>query len=393
VKIQRVAIVATSLQCLGGAEVFLHCLLDIFQAHGIEVLVCAQDPGDRGQWKPTVIAGLDLGGAMARPDAGHELAHVLGQFRPDVVWVNSTNNHHVLRALRHYRTVRFVHSHGYYCPGQVKYLRATGQCCQISYNPHRCLIRLLLLRCGDARPWRHLSEISRVRRLMELKTHLAGLLVASQHVRSELRRTGHDQPIFCEPLFVDPAVTDPPFIPFDDREDAILFAGRLSPEKGCLLLPSLVHGLSNSTRLYVAGTGHAEHRLRERIARLGLQHRVTFTGWLDRSTTLSLMGRVRATVMPSLWPEPFGLSGLESATMGTPVAAFSVGGIPEWARETGTTLAPPKNISALTATVVRLVSDKHTWHLASQTGRQTMSQYSLTNYSTKLLSWLEQISA
>jgi glycosyltransferase involved in cell wall biosynthesis len=34
--------------------------------------------------------------------------------------------------------------------------------------------------------------------------------------------------------------------------------------------------------------------------------------------------------MPSLWPEPLGLTGLEALHAGIPVAAFAVGAIPEW---------------------------------------------------------------
>ena len=35
-------------------------------------------------------------------------------------------------------------------------------------------------------------------------------------------------------------------------------------------------------------------------------------------------------VVPSVWPEPFGLVGPEAAHHGVPSAAFAVGGIPEW---------------------------------------------------------------
>ena len=34
--------------------------------------------------------------------------------------------------------------------------------------------------------------------------------------------------------------------------------------------------------------------------------------------------------VPSLWPEPFGLIGLEAAVHGVPAVAFDVGGIREW---------------------------------------------------------------
>jgi glycosyltransferase involved in cell wall biosynthesis len=43
-----------------------------------------------------------------------------------------------------------------------------------------------------------------------------------------------------------------------------------------------------------------------------------------------LLASAGLLVVPSLWPEPFGLVGFEAAAQGVPVAAFRVGGIPEW---------------------------------------------------------------
>jgi glycosyltransferase involved in cell wall biosynthesis len=37
--------------------------------------------------------------------------------------------------------------------------------------------------------------------------------------------------------------------------------------------------------------------------------------------------------VPSLWPEPFGLVGLEAASHGVPSVAFDVGGIREWLQD------------------------------------------------------------
>ena len=38
----------------------------------------------------------------------------------------------------------------------------------------------------------------------------------------------------------------------------------------------------------------------------------------------------RVLAVPSVWPEPFGLVGLEAGVFGVPAVAFDVGGIDDW---------------------------------------------------------------
>ena len=44
----------------------------------------------------------------------------------------------------------------------------------------------------------------------------------------------------------------------------------------------------------------------------------------------ALLAQSDLLVLPSLWPEPFALVGLEAARHRLPVAAYAVGGIPDW---------------------------------------------------------------
>ena len=64
--------------------------------------------------------------------------------------------------------------------------------------------------------------------------------------------------------------------------------------------------------------------------------------------------------VPSLWPEPFGLVGLEAGCVGLPSVGFAVGGIPDWLipGETGE-LAPgdPPTAEGLADAVVRALAD------------------------------------
>ena len=57
---------------------------------------------------------------------------------------------------------------------------------------------------------------------------------------------------------------------------------------------------------------------------------IRFTGWLGPSERSAAFAEVDLLVVPSLWPEPFGLVGPEAASAGVPALAFDVGGIREW---------------------------------------------------------------
>jgi glycosyltransferase involved in cell wall biosynthesis len=81
----------------------------------------------------------------------------------------------------------------------------------------------------------------------------------------------------------------------------------------------------------LAGDGRERHRW-EAMAGRGVRGKlpIRFTGWLDGSECASLLQSADLLVVPSLWPEPYGLVGPEAAAAGVPALAFDVGGIREW---------------------------------------------------------------
>jgi glycosyltransferase involved in cell wall biosynthesis len=58
-----------------------------------------------------------------------------------------------------------------------------------------------------------------------------------------------------------------------------------------------------------------------------------FPGWVSGDALDSILADSDLLVMPSLWPEPFGLSGPEAGLRGVPAAAFAVGGISDWLKD------------------------------------------------------------
>jgi glycosyltransferase involved in cell wall biosynthesis len=114
-----------------------------------------------------------------------------------------------------------------------------------------------------------------------------------------------------------------------------LFAGRITALKGARLLADAVADaqtrLNAPLRLIVAGEGPERAALEKRAKALNLE--ASFTGWVTGSERLALFRRSSVLAIPSVWPEPFGLVGLEAASVGVPTVAFDVGGIWEWLRD------------------------------------------------------------
>jgi glycogen synthase len=114
-------------------------------------------------------------------------------------------------------------------------------------------------------------------------------------------------------------------------EKLVLLVGRLVYEKGFQLaleaLPGLIERLGN-VRFIVAGSGTAEHELREQASELGLDEHGTFLGWIGDDVLHSLYRIADLTVVPSIY-EPFGLVALEAMASGCPCLVADTGGLRE----------------------------------------------------------------
>jgi glycosyltransferase involved in cell wall biosynthesis len=117
----------------------------------------------------------------------------------------------------------------------------------------------------------------------------------------------------------------------------LIFVGRMERLKGGSLLleslPIVVRALERPIHLTMVGTGREEQAWRRAAAeasKADSRIHVDFTGWLGDGELAPLLARSDLLVVPSIWPEPFGLVGLEAAAHGVPAVAFDVGGIREW---------------------------------------------------------------
>lgn len=237
--------------------------------------------------------------------------------------------------------------------------RRLGPGCLLHYYPHRC---------GGLSPLTMLRDYARERSRLEVVARYAIVAANSRHMRDEYLRHGLDpERVRVAPLPVEqgePRATRP-----RGEGDGwnLLFLGRMDPLKGggVLLdaLPAVSAELAVPLRVVFAGDGPA--RADWERAAAGLRARcpdvaVEFTGWVPADGLAAIWARTDLLVVPSLWPEPFGLVGPEAGTRGIPAAAFATGGIPDWlAAGVNGHLAPadPPTAAGLAAAIARCLRD------------------------------------
>jgi glycosyltransferase involved in cell wall biosynthesis len=99
-------------------------------------------------------------------------------------------------------------------------------------------------------------------------------------------------------------------------------------------------------------------------------------------------------VFPSVWPEPFGLAGPEAGMHGVPVAAFNVGGVPEWLIDgVNGYLAPgdPPTARGLARAIIKCLRDDDTHRSLRRGAVKTARQFSLEIHLNSLTKVFDQI--
>jgi len=161
------------------------------------------------------------------------------------------------------------------------------------------------------------------------------------------------------PLFPPDAVPDvrPSMFRLDHKN--ILFVGRYTAVKGGSLLieAARLAAMKTPLRLTFAGSGPSESEWRRAAQQSGVP--TTFHRWMGRDVVTALMRSADLLAVPSVWPEPFGLVGIEAACVGLPAVAFDVGGIGEWLTpgETGEMAPSPPTAEGLAAAIERAFED------------------------------------
>jgi phosphatidylinositol alpha-mannosyltransferase len=109
---------------------------------------------------------------------------------------------------------------------------------------------------------------------------------------------------------------------YDDSKVNILFLGRLSERKGCIILLKAVNQLvkagldQTKIRVIVAGSGELEDMLKAYVKQEGLDKCVEFLGFIDEKDKPSIYASSDISVFPSTAGESFGIVLIEAMACG-----------------------------------------------------------------------------
>ena len=352
----RIVVAHESVETEGGAETYLVSVMQQLRERGHQIaLLYYKRSGRESALRSRAhtefgIEDRGMDGAFAelrkwRPDVG--FSHNMGPLEVD------------RRLLARWPVVKMLHGYFGTCVSGLKmHAFPSVRVCQRTFGPP-CLALYFPRRCGQlsAGAMVHGYRWATEQRL--LLARYTAAVVASHHMRDEMARNGvPEDRLHVLPLFS----TMGSDVPAGAGEsDTVLFAGRMTPLKGGHVLIAAAaraaRMMGRPVRLVMAGDGPQMETWRQLAASLGV--RLELAGWVNLQDRARVYGRGLLVAVPSLWPEPFGLVGLDAAALGRPAVAFNVGGIRDWLTDgvNGRLVEPAAGADGFAEALVALLND------------------------------------
>jgi glycosyltransferase involved in cell wall biosynthesis len=312
------------------------------------------------------------------------------EWSPDVIYDQGLETDLENALLGRKRTVLYAHNYYGTCATGNKYtLRPTARPCERVFGP-ACLALNFSLGCGLRNP-RALVRSYRAQTIRrDNLERFDAVLVASRWMEAEYVRHGVPPSRLHRVPYFSAAAAEAPAPPVERSQSGrVLFAGRLTLIKGGTLLVDALalarEMLGRSLTLVVVGDGPDRENIEERARRKSVP--VELAGWLDSKGVAASMRSADVLAVPSVWPEPFGIVGIEAGALGLPSVAFATGGITDWLRpgESGELAdASPPTAEGLAGALVRALGDRAHWQKLRLGASRVAAEYTIDAHVERL---------
>jgi glycosyltransferase involved in cell wall biosynthesis len=162
-------------------------------------------------------------------------------------------------------------------------------------------------------------------------------------------------------------------------------------------LPRVLGALGRPLQLTFVGDGMERQKWQQKAVQLQAfepRSKIQFEGWLEKPALQRIYRESDLLIVPSLWPEPFGLIGPEAGSCGVPAVAFDVGGIADWLTDgVNGYLAPsdPPTSEGLARATVKCLSDPANYQRLRRGAVESAQRFSLQEHVASLVDLFEEV--
>jgi glycosyltransferase involved in cell wall biosynthesis len=385
----RILIADKHRHVVGGTQTYTRALFEELRARGHELALAFEFPGEEAH---EVVDGRDPAHLrLCLQEIGERAAlDAITAFRPDVVYAHGLRTAVFERALQaRYPALLFAHDYRGMCiTGSKHHARPHSRPCERVLGP-ACIALNYPAGCGARSPRTLLRLYDLQRDTLDTLRGYRRVLVASRHMREQLGRHGVPaSSVEILPLFP-PMAPAPELPPAPEANGVVLFIGRLTELKGPGMLVEAIgpaeRALGRPLTAVFVGDGPEQGKLEAQVRAAGVRAR--FLGWLEAAAVAREIRGAELLAVPSVWPEPFGLVGLEAGGLGVPSVGFRVGGIPDWLRagESGELASgDPPRASDLGAAIVRALRDRSHYVRLSEGAWRVAGEYTRSAHLTRI---------
>lgn len=420
----RIAVVSWNGRRVGGLETYLSAIIPALIQAGHEVAFWYEvdEPANRDR----VSRESAMSWCVSELGARRAL-DALRDWRPDLIYSHKLESPELeAEVIEIAPAVFFAHDYYGTCISGLKTFKfPTVRPCSRRFG-WQCLLHYFPRRCGGRSPITMVKLYNlQSKRLGSLRRYDA-IVTHSDHMLSEYLNHGLSaEDAYSFAYYVPPidvatsqqtevagsnfgshhpngsAVVESGFETNTRPQWRVMFSSRMERLKGGHIfldsLPQVARSLDRPLHVSLVGDGAERKKLEAQASQLQRQHpeiEIEFRGWVSHSQTERFLDDSDLVVVPSLWPEPFGLVGPEAGQHGVPVAAFAVGGIPDWLKDgVNGHLAPgdPPTAAGLAAAIVECLKDP-AHHARLRSGAMIMSErFSLKNHLSALEKVFEEV--
>ena len=307
------------------------------------------------------------------------LKHFIEKHRVDIIHIHSISDSKIINACFQLApVVRSMHEPRMICPGQGKFWRKSDMICTQKFGLH-CLYHAYSQGCCNRNPQRLFPALfNSYYEVYSAGKKYSAIIAMSDFMKAEAIKAG----ICASQIVVNPLFTEKVSLSNSQNESKtkrILFIGRLSRTKGVhYLIKVAKHLLTKHDNLLfdIVGDGHDAGYFKSLVPD-SLKEFIVFHGWQSRDQINEHLRNTYLMAFTSIYPEAFGISGIEALMHGKPVVGFDVGGVSTWLKdgETGF-LIPPKNTKVMSEKINELLLTGDLYNKISGKARE----YAITNF-------------